>query len=162
MSIDEATYIIIYLSFYAINCFGVTFLPSHLTLRLSPRKRRMDFLGGGLGERYIFHLVFEPKIISTEIICTNKNYVELQERERRKNTRKVPTKRHGKFAYEMVFAWVRLTNFRQYSDMYSHMLDSPATFVLRSFFSRAFRRCLFIWAFWIGLWILNFILYMLP
>lgn len=43
---------------------------------------------GAMNERYIFHSA-RDKIISTEIICTNKNYVE-SSRKRRNNEKKSP------------------------------------------------------------------------
>lgn len=64
-----------------------------------------------------FFIRLVPKIISSEIICTNKNYVESSGKRRERRKKKSSKRRHRKFTCGMVFAWVRLTKFHQYGSV---------------------------------------------
>lgn len=100
MSIDEATRITIYLPLAQL--FTVTLYLSRENEPILEKRKVHVFIPSG------------AKIMSTKIIYTNKNYVELRKR-----------KNFPNFAYEMVFARVRLTkpHLHQYGSYFLYMFD---------------------------------------
>lgn len=100
----------------------------------------------GRGNFYI-RMRSARKIISTKIICTNKNYVQSKESESETG----PERRRRGFAYEMFFAWVRLTKYRQYELTWDVTLHEK-TFLLPRFYLRS---DVYSFEFRNGFWILN-------